>query len=285
MMELLEEAERNAEKHRGLPWMVVGGSRSERLAVLRVDLSPAECSAAERALLSEEEVQWVVTAGEAPLLSGAGVLRHLFVRRSFPGERWELHVRPFMTLPTGLEYLGEWSRSDGQGPEGGRYASLFVEPLDTSVRLVADEETLAPEAVIPVPEGATAEDIAQMAGHLMESWFVSKGRLPRAVLRYGDGVIEARLMPERAAETEATDLALRLAQDPGTLAVGVFTRGRDPSVQPPAEQLLLQLEFRDGPALTWRRRFRVVAANRARWLDASGEIRPRFGARRWLAGE
>ena len=111
---------------------------------------------------------------------------------------------------------------------------------------------------------------------------MSKGRLPSAVLRYGRGVIEVRLMPDRAAGTDATDLALQLAQDPETLAVGVFSRGQDPQIQPPADQLLLQLEFREGPALTWRRRYRVVAANRARWLDSAGEILPSRHGRRWL---
>ena len=266
MRDLLAEAERNAEKHRGLPWMVVGGSRRERLAILRSDMTPPECAAAEYALFCEPEVDWVVTAGEAVLASGAGILRHLFVRRSFPGGTWEVHTRAFITHPQGVSWLTEWSRSDGEGPEGGRLAQLFVEPSTDSVRLVSDTPELQPEAIVQVPEGATPEDVARMAGHLMESWFVSKGRLPSAVLRYGRGTIEVRLMPDRAADSDATDLALQLAQDPETLAVGVFSRGQDPQVQPPADQLLLQLEFREGPALTWRRRYRVVAANRARWL-------------------
>lgn len=284
MDRMLAEAERSAADTGGLPWMIIGGTGAERLAVSRPDLEPDECALAATALLARDDVEWVVTCGEAALWSGMGVLRHAFVLRSFPGGAWEAAVRPFIHSDE-LVWLDEWERLSGDHPSHPRLGPLFPEPSEGSVRFLADgDETVAPAAVQDVPEGATAEDITRMAGHLMESFFVSHGFVPPSVVRLKGGRLEVRLLPRQSEETDATDLAVRLAQDEGTGAVGLFSRARDSGLQPPAEQVRLIIEFRDGPAHIWRRRFRIVGENRARWLDASGEVLTAPSrARRWLS--
>jgi hypothetical protein len=279
--ELVREAERQLAHKGSLPWMVIGGTGRERVAVTHAALTPAECAAAERALLRERDVDWVVTVGEAALLANMGVLRHLFLRRSFPDERWEARVRPFM-VATELMWLGPWRRQMGSGPEGGALSPIFVEPVDRKVRLLKDVEDVQPNALVEVPEGSLPRDVMLRAGHVIEATFVAKGYVPPCVLRWTGGVLELRLLDRGAPRYKARDLALRLAQDPETKAIGMAGRSRDEQIQPPAEQIRAGLEFRDGPALVWRRRFRVMGENKARWLDPGGEILPADGRRSFL---
>ena len=283
MDRMLGEAERTVAEHGSLHWMVIGGTGAERLAVSRPDLDPDQCALAATALLGRIDVEWVVTCGEAVLVSGMGVLRHAFVLRSFPGGGWEAAIRPFIAGED-IVWLSEWSHHEGDHPSHPMLGPLFPEPPEGTVRFLSDEdETVAPAAVQDVPPGATAEDITRTAGHLMESFFVSHGFVPPSVVRLIDGKLEVRLLPRQSQEHEAADLAIRLAQDAGTEAVGLFSRARDTTLQPPAEQVRLVIEFRDGPANIWRRRFRIVGENRARWLDASGEVlQAPSRARRWL---
>lgn len=283
MERMLVEAESTVSEHGALGWMIIGGTGAQRLAVTRADLDPDQCALAAIALLGRHDVEWVVTSGEAVLMSGMGVLRHAFVLRSFPGGAWEAAVRPFIHGEETV-WLEEWSRHEGEHPSHPRLGPLFPEPPEGTVRFLSDEdETVTPAAVQDVPEGATAEDITRMAGHLMESFFVSHGFVPPSVVRMIDGRLEVRLLPRQSDEHEAADLAIRLAQDEKTDAVGLFSRARDTGLQPPAEQVRLVIEFRGGPAHIWRRRFRIVGENRARWLDASGEVlHAPSRARRWL---
>lgn len=278
------EAERNAEQAAGLRWTVIAGSGRERLAVSRPDLDPEECALASSTLLEREDIQWVFTCGEAVLVSGMGVLRHIFVLRSFPGGAWECAVRPFVTADD-LVWLDEWSTHSGPEPHHELLHPLFPKPRDARIRFLRDsDESIEPAAVQEVPEGATDEDIARMAGHLMESFFVSHGFVPPSVVRLAGGNLEVRLLPRDGDDHAAGDLAIRLAQEPETLAVGVFSRARDTAVQPPAEQVRLELEVREGGSYIWRRRFRIVGENRARWLDAAGEVleAPKGRGRHWL---
>ena len=281
---MTREAETNAARVQGLPWTVIAGTGRERLAVSRPDLAPEECALASTALLERDDIQWVFPCGEAVLVSGLGVLRHVFVLRSFPGGRWESAVRPFVAADE-LVWLGEWARYDGEEPGHELLHPLFPKPRDARIRFLRDsDETIEPAAVQEVPEGATEHDIARMAGHLMESFFVSHGFVPPSTVRLAEGRLEVRLLPRSSDEHAAGDLAIRLAQEPETQAVGVFSRARDSAVQPPAEQVRLELEFREGGTFIWRRRFRIVGENRARWLDAAGDVleAPKERGRHWL---
>lgn len=279
-----EEAVQNAERNGRLPWTVIAGTGRERLAVSRPDLDPEECALASTTLLERDDIDWVFTCGEAVLASGMGVLRHAFVMRNFPDGSWEASVRPFVEAEE-LVWLGDWSRHGGSEPGEAQLAPLFPQPSEARVRFLRDsDESIAPAAVQDVPDGATEGDIARMAGHLMESFFVSHGFVPPSVVRLAAGKLEVRLLPRNSDEHAAGDLAIRLAQEPETMAVGVFSRARDTAVQPPAEQVRMELEIRDGGTFIWRRRFRIVGENRARWLDASGDVleAPKGRGRHWL---
>ncbi len=281
---MTREAEANAESNQGLSWTVIAGTGRERLAVSRPDLDPEECALAGTTLLERDDIAWVFTCGEAVLASGMGVLRHVFVLRTFPDGSWEAAVRPFIGADD-LVWLGGWTRHAGLEPGHDLLHPLFPKPRNARIRFLRDsDETIAPAAVQDVPEGATEQDVARMAGHLMESFFVSHGFVPPSVVRLQENKLEVRLLPRDCDEHAAGDLAIRLAQEPGTMAVGVFSRARDTAVQPPAEQVRLELEIRDGGTLIWRRRFRIVGENRARWLDASGDVleAPEGRGRHWL---
>ncbi|MCB9745361.1 MAG: hypothetical protein H6741_27970 [Alphaproteobacteria bacterium] len=279
---LRQEVERNLPHTGGMPWMVMGGGDDARLAVVRDDLEPATCARVERALASEPGVQWTALSGEAVLPSAGGVLRHVFIRIQ-RSEDWVVLSRPFLHQGGELTWLGAWSEARGQGAPSGPLRSLFPPASPGPVRFVRGLGEL-PEAndVQPLPEGATQEDIARLAGIWLESFFFAHGFVPPAVVRVVAGQLEVRLLPRTGPSHAASDLAIQVAQEPDTEAVGVYSRAKDQRVQPPAEQIRLRLEYRDGPALVWRRRFRIVAPNTARWLDPAGEVIERGDTRIWF---
>jgi hypothetical protein len=285
MEAMLAEAERNVGTEGHLPWLVIGGTRDQRLAVRRHDMDPEDCARVAERLLAEPDVLWVAIAGEAALPSGMGVLRHVFVRRHSPGGAWDAAVRPFLAADE-VVWLGGWARHSGEGREAGALKAIFPVPSKSWVRFLdEDEDLVEPSAVQDVPAGATTQDIARMAGLLMESFFVSHGFVPPSVVRYDGARLEIRMLPRSSSPNAAPDLAIRLAQEEDTEAVGLFKRTNDTEVQPPAEQVHLRIEFRGGPVLVWKRRFRIVGQNRARWLDPGGEISSdETLARRWLPG-
>lgn len=278
---LVREAERLVEKEAKLPTMVLAGTVRERLAVTRTGLDWSDCALAESGLMAQSGVLWTAVAGEAALPSGMGLLRHAFVRLRHPGSRWEAAWRPFLDMD-GATWLGEWTRETGSGT-GGALAALFPTPTDGTVRFIADMEIGRPTVTREVPDGATTRDVALAAGHLLESFFVQRGFVPPTVVRFSPAGLEVFLLARSSPAHAAGDTAIRMAQDDETLAVGVFERGQDNNIQPPAEQIRLRLEFRDGPTLIWRRRFRLLEESRARWLDSTGEIlEPRKTARAWF---
>ena len=279
---LVREAERLVDKEARLPTMVLAGTVRERLAVTRTGLDWADCALAESGLMAQSGVVWTAVAGEAALPSGMGVLRHAFVRlRHKGGSGWEAAWRPFLDMD-GATWLGEWTRREGS-EQPSALSALFPRPTAGTVRFIADMEIGRPTVTREVPEGATTRDVALAAGHLLESFFVQRGFVPPTVVRFSKAGLEVFLLARSSPAHAAGDTAIRMAQDMETLGVGVFERGQDTHIQPPAEQLRLRLEFRDGPTLIWRRRFRLLEENRARWLDSTGEVlAPRKHGRAWF---
>ncbi len=279
---LIREAERVVESELKLPAIVMAGTVRERLAVTRTGMDWTDCALAESGLRAQAGVLWTALAGEAALPSGMGMLRHAFVRVQHPGRRWEAAWRPFLCSDE-ASWLGEWTRGSGDDPEQGPLAALFPEPAEGTVRFIAELEVGDPAVLQDVPEGATPRDVAVLAGHLMESFFVRRGFVPPAVVRLTAQGLEVFLLPRSGPAHAASDNAIRMAQDPETLAIGLFERGRDTTIQPPAEEISLRLEFRDGPTLIWRRRYRLLDEGRARWLDSSGNVgEPPSRKRRWF---
>ncbi|MCB9766423.1 MAG: hypothetical protein H6739_42005 [Alphaproteobacteria bacterium] len=278
---LRREVEQNLPIAGGLPWMVMAGTATTRLAVVRTDLEPARCARVEEALALQPGVRWTALCGEAVLGLQGGALRHVFARTVHTDGRWEAAVRPFLHQGGTLEWLGGWTRVEASAAD--KLTALFPDAEDGPVRFVAaTSEVGEPTDRQEIPEGATEQDIARMAGLWLESFFFAKGFVPPSVITLTAGHLEVRLLPRSGPRHAASDLAIRMAQEPGVEAVGVFLRGRDSQVQPPAEQITVRLEWRGGPALTWRRRFRVVARNTARWIDPVGEVLPRQGPRMWF---
>ncbi len=116
---LVAEAERNLERAKRLPPMVIGFTGDARLAVARADLTPEQLAAVEIALLGRPEVRWTATAGEMMLPHQGGALRHVFVRARGAEGRWRAAARPFLfARQGGLTWLGEWSERRGDAPEG-----------------------------------------------------------------------------------------------------------------------------------------------------------------------
>lgn len=281
---LLSEATRAVDNESYLPTMVLAGTVRERLAVTRTGLDRSDSALAESGLRAQAGVLWTALAGEAVMASGMGVLRHAFVRVRHPGARWEAAWRPFIATGTHIAWLGDWTRDAGTGAHPEHLEVMFPEPAEGTVRFIKDLEIGEPSVAREVPEGATTRDVAQAAGILLESFFVKKGFVPPTVVRFSaEAGLEVFLLPRTGPRHHATDTAIRMAQDPSTLGVGLFERGRDEAIQPPAEQIRMRLEFRDGPTLIWRRRFRVHDQNRARWLDHAGDVlEAEDPARRWF---
>jgi hypothetical protein len=281
---LLAEATRAVEAEAYLPTMVLAGTVRERLAVTRTGLDWTDSALAESGLRAQAGVLWTALAGEAVLPSGMGVLRHAFVRIRHPGARWEAAYRPFIPAGDEVAWLSDWVRDSGSGQAEGPLARMFPEPADGTVRFIADLEIGEPTVAREVPEGATTRDISMASGILLESFFVKKGFVPPTIIRYSEAEgLEVFLLARTGPAHAATDAAIRMAQDRNTLAVGIFERGRDTAIQPPAEQIRLRLEFRDGPTMIWRRRFRIHEQSRARWLDQAGDVfESEDAARRWF---
>lgn len=280
---LVREMERNVPVAGGLPWMVLGYTQTERLAVLVTDIDPGRAARIEQALLHEQGVVSAALCGEALFYSGGGALRNVFARMRGLAGRWELRKRPFLYQEGQLVWLDDWQAHGGLGLSPPELRPAFPAPESGAVRFVNDLGDVGdPNDSQPIPVGATPEDIARFAGHWLESFFYAKGFVPPCAVRVIHGRLEVRLLPRSGPPHAATDLAIRLAQQSDTLAVGTFSRGRDTQLEPPAESIRLRMEWRGGPALTWRRRFRVVAENKARWVDAVGEVLPERDRRFWF---
>lgn len=281
---LRAELERALDSAQRGPWMVLAGTSRERLAVLRAGLEPGACARVEQALLTQPGVQWTALCGEAWLPAPGGALRYGFVRLQRSAGGWQVGLRPFMTTLGQLIFLDDWALYTGGGPPEDRLRHLFPDPDAGPVRFVrATGELPSPSDTQPIPPGAPAEDITRVAGLWLESFFFSRGFVPPAAVAVVGQELRVYVLPRTAPAHAAGDLAIRLAQEPEVKAVGVFHRERDVRIQPPAEQIGVWLEWRGGPGLLWRRRFRLVAANTARWLDAQGEVSAPRVRRLWFA--
>ena len=279
------EIEANLPKRGGVPWVVLAASPRQRYAVVRADLSPAACARAERALAQRPEILWTALYGEQILQVGYGPLRCAFARRVLNDGAWEVWLRPFLLQGANLTWLDEWSHHQGDAhPRTGALAPLFPEAEAGGVRFVALSESLPePTDRQPLPVEATEDDIARLAGLWLESFFFARGFVPPSAIRVTESFLEVYLLPRTSPPHAATDLALRLAQSPETAAVGTFGRDTDRKTHPPCELIQALLEWRGGAALRWRRRFRVMEQNKARWVDAVGEVVAEPGRRRWLS--
>ena len=131
---LRDEAERNLRRQSHLPPMLIGYTQRSRLAVVRPDLHPADLARAEQRLLARSQVIWTAFCGEAVIPTpGGGGLRHVFVRRRYPDDRWQAAVRPLVYWTGGLTWLGDWRALDGTSPAG---LPFFPAPSARPIRFV-----------------------------------------------------------------------------------------------------------------------------------------------------
>ncbi len=278
---LLEEAEANLLRTTRLPWMVLGVTTRERLAVVGAPSEPDRLAAVEGNLQTQPGLVWTALVGQAALPSGAGVLPHLFVRLVRPGPSWEAWVRPWSDTPQGVVWLGDWSCTRGEVPPRGH--PLFPTPHPDPVTLDRPSGPPAATWEQSIEDPLSGQELATRLGLFACHWFSEEGRLPPQVLRMTATHVEGLVLAETALAAEQSDLALRWAQQPETLAVGVCRRRGVSGAEQDEQQVHLRLELRDGLGLTWSRRYRL-ADHQARWASAKGETRihPPDRGRSWL---
>ena len=278
---LLASATRNLERHGHLPWMLLGATETERLAVVGAGSEPGELAEVEGALLGVSDCVWTALAGVTLLQSGAGWLHHAFVRQRRPDGRWQAWVRPQTDTAQGIAWLGEWTPRHGeQLPESD---PLFPTPQDGGVRLVRPAPPPTASWRQDVPAAVMPEALIEQLGAVACRWFATEGTLPPMVLRQLDGGFEGRAFPETALAVALSDAAIRWAQQPDTLAVGTWRRRAWTEGGPGAQRISVVLEVRGGPALHWDRRYRVED-KQARWEGPGGQrsLRPVGSPRTWL---
>ncbi len=110
---LQAEAEANTQRSGHLPGMIIGHTGSERLAVVRSDLSPGQLAAIEIELLGRPGVEWTVFCGEAVMTWGAGLVRHIFLRRRDDAGHWRAALRPIAGLSKEIAWLDDWREIGG----------------------------------------------------------------------------------------------------------------------------------------------------------------------------
>lgn len=279
---LLAAASRNLERHGHLPWMVLGASPAARLAVIGAEPEPAVLAAVEGALLAEPDCTWTALAGQTLLQSGAGWLNHAFVRQRQADGGWRAWVRPQTDTPQGIAWLGDWAEQGGDTlPE--RHP-LFPQAGDADVRLVRPEPPPPATWSQDLPEGVDAPALIAQLGAFLSRWFQAEGKLPPMAVRQVAGSLQGLTLVDEALAADLSDVAIRWAQQPETLAVGTCRRRGWPDGGRGAQELRISLEVREGPAWIWVRRYRVVE-NQARWETPEGrrQQRPATAARAWLA--
>ncbi len=278
---LLASASRNLERAGHLPWMVLGASERHRLAVVGTDPEPAELAAVEAALLGEPDCAWTVLAGQTLMRSGAGWLQHAFVRQRTAAGAWRAWTRPQTDTPQGIVWLEDWTETQGDIlPES---HPLFPEAAAVLRRLVRPAPPPAASWHQDLADAPEPEALASRLGAFVGRWFEREGKLPPMVVRRVADRLEGLTLPEQALAPHLSDLAIRWAQQPETVAVGTIRRRGWPEGGRGAQELRLALELRGGPAVDWVRRYRVVE-QRARWQSPAGtaRIRPVARARAWL---
>ncbi len=278
---LLAAATRNLERHGQLPWMILGGSETARLAVVGTEPEPHLLAAIEGALLAEPDCTWTALAGQTLLQSGAGWLNHAFVRQRRADGTWTAWVRPQTDTPQGIAWLGDWDHQHGetlpvQHP-------LFPEAQEDAVRLVHPAPPALATWSQDLPEDLPVEQLVAQLGAFACRWFQSEGTLPPMTVRQVTGRLEGLTLVDEALAADLSDVAIRWAQQPETVAVGTCRRRGWPEGGRGAQELRITLEVREGPAMVWVRRYRVVE-NQARWETPQGrqQQRPVTAARAWL---
>ena len=278
---LRREAQANLQRTTRLPWMVLGVTTRERLAIVGADPAPDRLAAVERSLETQPGLAWTALVGQAALPSGAGLLPHLFVRLRRPDGAWEAWVRPWSDTPQGVVWLGEWTCSRGQGLPKGH--PLFPTPHPDPVPLARPDGPAAPSWEQSLEAPLDARELADRLGAFACRWFAEEGRLPPQVVRMTASSVEGLLVGETALAADLADAAIRWAQQPETLAVGTCRRQGVPKAGPAEQQILLRLELKDGPGLTWSRRY-TLSVKQARWAQPEAEVAltPRSRGRSWL---
>lgn len=133
---LQSEAEANVQRAGHLPGMIIGHTDSERLAAVRADLSPGQLAAVEMELLGRPAVHWTVFCGEAVVPWGAGLVRHVFLRRRDDAGRWRAALRPVAGLGKEISWLDGWREVGGESLTEG---PLFPEADAVEVRFKIEE--------------------------------------------------------------------------------------------------------------------------------------------------
>ncbi len=281
LQSLLDAATRNLERHGHLPWMVLGASAIERLAVIGTSPDPAALAAVEGALLAEPDCLWTALAGQTLLPSGGGWLDHAFVRRRDADGAWTAWVRPQTDTPQGISWLGDWQRQQGPALPTGH--PLFPTPAADPVRLVRPAPPPTATWRQDLAPGLDPSALVQLLGGFVSRWFASEGKLPPMAIRQVSGQVEGLTLADGALAADLSDVAIRWAQQPETLAVGTCRRRGWPEGGRGAQELLIVLEVRHGPALAWARRYRVTE-HQGRWQTPDGRLalRPARSPRAWL---
>ncbi len=278
---LLASATRNLERHGSLPWMVMGVSATERLVVVGAGTEPSHLSAIEQALLALPECTWTVLAGQLPLASGAGWLEHALVRQLQPSGAWTAWVRPQTDTPQGIAWLGDWARRDGDQPL--EEDPFFPPPSEDLVQLARPAPPPTATWSQDLPEGVEREEMVDQLGDFACRWFSSEGTLPPMVVRQVARSLEGLVLPENAQASVLSDVAIRWANQPETLAVGTCRRKAWPAGGRGGQQIHVVWEVRTGPAWVWWRRYRVEE-HKGRWESSTGQrnLRPAETPRAWL---
>ncbi|MFT4976048.1 MAG: hypothetical protein ACI8S6_001943 [Myxococcota bacterium] len=257
------------------PTRIVAARDGRRLVAVDPEPDAAWIAAVDEALLAQG-AEWVGGYGTALLKRDGGRLLTRFARIRWPDET--VWLRIWLQLP-GLPVEADDAEEYAGPREGvpGWLQRLFPEPRGLPIALVERpwselgwlerNGVRAPDATLPLSEGASLQDFALAAAHRLEARVVVTRQVGPAVVAWmgdeiavwwGDSLDSSRQLGATVAQR-------------GASAAGLFGLGeeRDSS----GHLLGLVVEAPGDRHLLWMRRFAMTDEGAARWTESSGVFR------------
>jgi hypothetical protein len=256
------DAMRAGARSSGLPYMLHAGTETERWQLLRAELPRDAMGDVEGKLLAIPAVTWVGGCGTLVLTRDGSPFVATVARVRTRAGAW---CAVWAGEKGDGEPLFEWDDTAGPCP---RWLSvLFPTPTDGPVTLMQVDmgpppAIRPPDAVVPVPKGASAADVVRLAGIRLEAQLVSSGNLVPVVGCWRDA--EIRLWWGR----DVGSLAPVVGGDPNITGAIVWEGVQEGAVL----TLRLVLESHGNAPIAWVRRAHLDG-NRARW-HGDGAIEP-----------
>lgn len=249
---LRSEVEAALGRHGRVPTLLFAGTDTHRLAALNGDLAPGSLGAAEAELISRPAARWTAVVGEV-LGSGTDRLRRVALRVRWAHGGFVAWTRAFRATERGPEWHGDWEEQEGPPglPPPAELAALFPSPQrGLDVVLLPLLRRLEAQHQFAVGPLASPGEVVAAAARFVAARAAASPLVAPMVWRHGPDGLGVRVLAPSHGVAEAQDLAVGVAQDPDTSAVGLTTAE---ALGPQRTRLRLELEFRRGPRLQWVR--------------------------------